>query len=117
MHIDVVFIAERLGSPGDEGIFTVDQTGDVVGNASGRIRSMAAAFENRYVHFGLQPADLRCGAHARRIATYYDEHILLPFACRTGNRRTAIPERHGGYRPDCFVLRVEKSECHCTTLL
>ena len=35
MHVDVVFIAELPGCPGDERIFPVDQTGDIVGNTSG----------------------------------------------------------------------------------
>jgi hypothetical protein len=79
MDIDVECIAERLRRSGDQRILPVDQTGDVVGNASGRERRMRAALENRYLSLRLQPANLGCGAHARRIAAYDDEHFSLLF--------------------------------------
>lgn len=75
MYVDVKFIAERLRRSGDKRILPVNQTGDVVGNASGRERRMGTALEDRYISLRLQPANLGCGAHTRRIATYDDEHF------------------------------------------
>ena len=71
MDVNVLFFAERLWCSGDKCIFPVDQTGDVIGNTSGRKRCVRATLKNSYVGLRLQSANLRCGAHACRIAAYY----------------------------------------------
>lgn len=73
--IDVLFIAKLLRCSGDKCLFPVNQTGDVIGNSSGRKRGMGAALKNRYVGLRLQSANLRCSAHSGRIATYDNEHF------------------------------------------
>jgi hypothetical protein len=77
MDINVQFFAKLPGCPGDQLLFPVDQTGDVIGNPSGRKRGVGAAFEDRYGHLRPQPAHLRRGAHPGRIATYDYEHFFL----------------------------------------
>jgi hypothetical protein len=58
LHGNIVFIAKDLRGPGYEGLFFVDQSGDVVGDASGGIGCMRAGFENNDFRFGLSFANL-----------------------------------------------------------
>jgi hypothetical protein len=77
--VDVLFFAERLWCSRDKRIFPVNQTGDVIGDTSGRKRCVWATLKNSYIGLRLQFANLRCSAHACRIATYYNEHFSLLF--------------------------------------
>ena len=58
VDVNVLFFAKRLGCSGDKFLFPVNQTGDVIGNASCRKRCMGAALKNRYIRRRLQPANL-----------------------------------------------------------
>jgi hypothetical protein len=57
VDVDVLFIVELFWSSGDQCLFFVNQTGDAIGNASGRKRSMGTTLKNRYVSLRLQPAN------------------------------------------------------------
>jgi hypothetical protein len=58
LHGDIIFIAKGLRGSGDEGLFLVDQPGDVIGDASGGIGCMRAGFENNDFRFRLSFANL-----------------------------------------------------------
>jgi len=80
MHLNVLLFAECLWGPGDECIFFVNQTGDIIGNSSSRKRCVDASLKNRYISLRLQSANLRCGTHTCCVATYYNEHFFSFFS-------------------------------------
>jgi hypothetical protein len=88
LDVDIVLFTECFRRSGDKRLFPVDQTGDIVGDASGRKRGVRSAFKNRDVGRRLQPANQRCGGHSRGIAADDDEHVVpsLPEFWRFKNR-------------------------------
>ncbi len=78
MRVDPVFIAKGLWCSGDESILSVDQPGDIVGNASGGIGCVRPPFKNRNVHVRLQSPGLGRRSHAGCIAAYHYELCHCP---------------------------------------
>lgn len=75
--IDIVFLAESLWGSGNERVFFVDQTGDVIGNASGGIGGVDSCFKYDNFRIGLFSANLRRCAHSCCIAANDDKHFSL----------------------------------------
>lgn len=71
LYVNAKFLSKGFRSPGNKSVFCVDQTGDIVGDASGGKRGVWASFKYLDLRLRLKPSYLRRGAHSGRIAADY----------------------------------------------
>jgi hypothetical protein len=68
-NFDVLLLFKYRRRPGDQLLDIADNLADVIGNASGRIRSVGTAFISDDFKLCVPVPGTRCGAHACRISS------------------------------------------------
>ena len=71
---------------------------------------MGTALKYGYVSLRLEPANHRCGAHARRVAAYYNEHFFLS-AVAFSQEIELVFSRHDCERQGLFLVVIRSWGC------